>query len=311
MENAKFKKILVTGGAGFIGSHVVDLLIKNGYQVAVVDDLSAGNRKNLNPKAKFFKINILSPKLIDIFSKFKPQAVIHHAAQINVRSSITEPIFDAKTNILGSINLLEACRRIKIKKIVYANSGGAMYGEPKKLPCSENHPIQPLSPYGISKQTIEHYLWFYHKLSGIDYNSLRYANVYGPRQDPKGEAGVVAIFIDKLLAGERPVIFSDGEQTRDFVFVADVAEANLAALQKMTKSHCFNIGSGQAFSVNQIFKSLSQIIQTQIKPKFGPAVPGEVRDIVLDTNLAKKELGWQVKTRLYDGLKKTVAWFKF
>jgi len=305
------KKVLITGGAGFIGSHVVDLLIKNGYSIAVVDDLSTGIKKNLNAKAKLYKINILSPRLSDVLLRFKPDAIVHHAAQINVRSSVQKPIFDAKTNILGSINLLEACRRSKVKKIVYANSGGAMYGEPERLPCSENHPVHPLCPYGISKQTVEHYLWLYQKLYGLDYIALRYANVYGPRQDPKGEAGVVAIFLDKMLARERPVIFGDGDQTRDFVFVSDVAEANLRALQKETKNRAFNIGSGKKTSVNQLFKSLRKILRSQIKPKFGPAIPGEVRDIVLDPSLAKKELGWEAKTALFEGLKKTAAWFKF
>ncbi len=300
-------KVLVTGGAGFIGSHIVDLLLKKNYEVVIVDNLSTGH--NINKKAKFYEADITDINLIHIFETEKPDFVIHEAAQINVRNSLNRPIFDAQVNILGSINVLECCKNTGVKKIVYASSGGAVYGEPLKIPCTEEHSINPLSPYGISKHAVEHYLYQYKKNFGLDYIILRYSNVYGPRQDPKGEAGVVSIFIDNLMKNETPVINGDGKQTRDFVFVEDVAEANLLAVKKSTKSKIFNIGTGSETSVNQIFEKLKKISNSKINAKHGPEIKGEVRRISLDCGLAKKELGWVPKTSIDEGLKRTYGHF--
>ncbi len=300
-------KVLVTGGAGFIGSHVVDLLLKKGYNVSIVDDLSTGRVENLNTKAKFFNLDICDKKLRNVFKKEKFDFVVHHAAHINVRNSVKNPMFDANSNILGSINLLECCRDFKIRKIVYASTGGAIYGEPEYLPADEKHPVKPLCPYGISKHVVEHYLELYQKLYGINFVALRYANVYGPRQDPLGEAGVVAIFTGKYLKNEIPTIFGDGKQTRDFVYVRDVAESNLLSLEKNI-SGIFNIGTGIETSVNDLSKKLEKITKSKVKAKHGSAVPGEVRRIALDIKLAKKVLGWRPKIKLDAGMKETVEW---
>lgn len=303
-------KVLVTGGAGFIGSHVVDALIDGGYQVAVVDDLSSGSEENLNPKAKFYKKNICDPALEDIFDFEKPDYVVHHAAQINVRKSVVDPIYDANINIIGSINLLECCKNYKVKKIVYASSGGAIYGEPIRLPADEDHQIRPICPYGASKYAVENYLYIYWKNFGVDYVSLRYANVYGPRQDPLGEAGVVAIFTNKLLKGETPVIFGDGEQTRDFVYVKDVAKANILALQNRTERKEFNIGTGVETSVNQLYSKLKTILSSNIEAAHGDPIPGEVKRIYLDIQEAEKQLGWRPQISLEAGLRETAEYFK-
>lgn len=303
-------KALVTGGAGFIASHVVDGLLADGYDVAVVDNLSTGYAENLNPRARFYEAGIGEPELEAVFDKEAPDVVVHHAAHILVRNSVADPVYDAKVNVLGSVNLLEQCRTHDVEKVVYASSGGACYGEADYLPADEKHPVNPLCPYGITKHTVEHYLWLYERLYGLDYAALRYGNVYGPRQDPAGEAGVIAIFLGKFLAGETPNINGDGEQTRDYVYVGDVAEANLLALQKKTKNKIFNIGTGTPTSVNDISALLQKLVPADIDPTHGPAVPGEVRDIHLDVSLAKKELGWKAKTTLEEGMKKTVEWTK-
>lgn len=302
--------IFVTGGAGFIGSNVVDLLIEDGYNVVIIDDLSSGKRKNLKKEAKFYKLDICNPNLKKIFKKERPEFVIHQAAQVDVRKSIANPEFDADVNILGSINLLECCKNFNIKKVVYASSGGAVYGEPQYLPADESHPINPISPYGASKHAVEHYLELYRKNFGIDYVSLRYSNVFGPRQDPFGEGGVIAIFIGKFLKNITPVIFGDGNQTRDFVYVGDVANANLISLNKKIDMRIFNIGTGIETSVNEISDKLKNILNSKIDPIHGDAIKGEVRRIYLDVSLAKKELGWSPKTNLDNGLRKTIDWFK-
>lgn len=229
-------KILVTGGAGFIGSHIVDLYIKNGYEVIIIDDLSTGKAEYVNPKAKFYKLdinesNLNDNKLEDIFKEERPDIVNHHAAQISVSESVKDPVFDANVNILGTLNLLENCVKYNVKKFIFASTGGAIYEETEKIPIDENHPTRPLSPYGVSKLAIENYLYFYKKVHHLDSVILRYANVYGPRQDPYGEAGVVAIFINKMLKGENPIIYGDGNQTRDFVYISDAAQSNLLALK--------------------------------------------------------------------------------
>lgn len=302
-------KILVTGGAGFIGSHLVDRLIGEGHKVFVIDNLSSGKRENLNPKAKFYQADIQDQKISNIFKKEKPEIVFHYAAQIDLRKSVEKPIEDAKINILGSLNILENCKKFKIKKIVFASTGGAMYGEAKILPTPEDYPTNPPSPYGIAKLTIEKYLNYYYQIFGLPYVALRLANVYGPRQNSKGEAGVIAIFCDKMLKGEQPIIYGNGEQSRDFVFVDDVAEANILAM-KSKKVGIFNIGTGKETDINAIFEKTKKLTGAKCKKIHIPAKIGEQRRSYLDYSRIKKELGWQPKYNFTDGLKKTVDWFK-
>ena len=299
-------KILVTGGAGFIGSHVVDLFIAKGYEVVIVDDLSTGHESNLNPNAVFYKMDIRDPGLVDVFAKERPDFVSHHAAQMDVRRSVSQPLFDADVNILGSINVIECARKFEIKKFVYISSGGAAYGEPEYLPCDEKHPINPICQYGASKHTVEHYLYMYQINYGLEYTVIRYPNVYGPRQDPKGEAGVIAIFIGKMLANEPVVINGDGEQQRDFVHVSECANANFLALQ--ARSGIYNLGSGYGISVNQIFTALRKITGYSQDAMYGPAKLGETRVIYLDAALAFKEMGWKSVIKLEDGLRQTLEY---
>lgn len=299
----------MTGGAGFIGSHVVDLLVEKGYEVVVVDDLSTGRIENINEDAKFYNVSICSQELREIFGKERPDFVLHFAAQVNVRKSFNDPKFDANINIKGSINLLECCRYLCVDKIVYASTGGAIYGNPQYLPVDEKHPIKPLSPYGASKHAIEHYLYIYKNNYNINYISLRYGNVYGPRQDPNGEAGVIAIFTNRLLKNERPVIFGDGNQTRDFIFVEDAANAAILALERDVRKKTLNIGTGRETSVNEICNKLRSIIGNNINPIYSDPIEGEVRRICLNSDNAKRELNWKPKNSIDDGLKKTVDWF--
>lgn len=303
-------KVLVTGGAGFIGSHIVDRLIDEGYDVIIVDDLSSGKEDNLNPGAKFYKIDIQSPSLKDIFMEEMPDFVSHQAAQVDVRRSVADPIFDARVNILGTINLLENCVRYNVKKVIFASSGGAIYGEQEVFPAPETHPIRPISPYGITKLVAEHYLYYYKTVYGLDYVSLRYANVYGPRQDPYGEAGVVAIFIQKMLSGGQPVINGDGEQTRDFVYVEDVARANILALRNNTEENIFNIGTGIETSVNKIFHILRGIINPAVKELYDTPKIGEQRRSVINPTRAKDKLNWEPEMTLSGGLERTVRSWK-
>ena len=303
-------KILVTGGAGFIGSHVVDTYISQGYDVAVVDDLSTGRLSNLNPEATFYKMDIRSPRLSEVFEKERPDFVNHHAAQMDVRRSVVDPIFDADINILGSINLIECARRFQVKRIVYISTGGAVYGEPQYLPCDEAHPIKTICQYGISKHTVEHYLYMYHQIYGLDYVVLRYPNVYGPRQDPHGEAGVVAIFAGKMIRGEQALINGDGEQQRDFVYVGDCARANLLALQINREAVIYNLGSGQGTSVNQIYSALKEITDYSLPELHGPTKLGETRRIYLDAAKARHELDWVPAVSLDEGLAQTVEYFR-
>jgi UDP-glucose 4-epimerase len=303
-------KILVTGGAGFIGSHVVDLFIENGFDVVVVDDLSTGRLSNLNPAVTFYKLDIRSPQLADVFEKERPDYINHHAAQMDVRRSVIDPLFDADVNILGSINLIKCAKDFRVKRFVYISTGGAVYGEPKYLPCDEVHPINPICQYGASKHTVEHYLYMYQYLYGLDYVVLRYPNVYGPRQDPQGEAGVVAIFTGLMLKGEQATVNGDGEQQRDFVYVGDCARANLLAVQTAKESAIFNLGSGQGTSINQIFDQLKTITGYKLERIHGPAKDGETRRIYLDANKARDELGWTPTIDLDTGLQKTVDYFR-
>ena len=303
-------KILVTGGAGFIGSHVVDLFVSKGYEVVIVDDLSTGRVSNLNPAAKFYKIDIRDPKIRDIFEAERPDYVSHHAAQMDVRRSVAQPLFDADVNILGSLNLIECAKEFGVKHFVYISSGGAAYGEPERVPCVETDPINPICQYGASKHTVEHYLYMYHVNYGLNYTVLRYPNVFGPRQDPQGEAGVVAIFTGKMLLGEPVTINGDGEQTRDYVFVGECAYANYLAITCEHESGIYNLGWGRPTSVNQIFTNLAAITEYNQPANYGPAKLGETRHIYLDASKAKKELGWAPARTLEEGLRETVEYFR-
>ncbi len=302
-------KILVTGGAGFIASHVTDRYLQLGHEVAVVDNLSTGFRENINKDAIFYEEDIRKFDAIDkIFKDFKPDIVNHHAAQMDVRKSVEDPVYDAECNILASLNLIIKAVEYNVKRFIYISTGGAVYGEPKELPVKETHPINPECQYGISKHTVEHYLYLYKLLYGLDYVVLRYPNVYGPRQNPMGEAGVVAIFCGKMLKNEQPVIFGDGEQLRDYVYIDDVVEANVLALNK--GSGIYNIGSGIGSSVNFIYRILADELGYKNKPVYDRPRKGEIYKIYLNADLAKKELGWSYKVKFEEGLRRTARWFK-
>ncbi len=303
------KKIAVTGGAGFIGSHIVDLLIERGYDVAVIDDLSTGKKENLNPKARFYEVNMCDPYLREVLGKEGPDAVIHLAAQVSVRNSITNPRFDARTNIIGSLSLFESCKDLCIEKVVYASTV-RIYGEPAYLPVDEKHPAQPISPYAASKYAVENYLHYYKRSHNIDFTSLRYANVYGPRQDPSCEAGVVSIFIDKLLHKNKVTINGDGGQTRDFVYVADAAKATIYALEKDCGNCAYNIGSGTSVSVEKLLSELKKLTGVDTFPIYEDPVNGEIRNMRTKCDLAKDELSWAAETTLEAGLKKTIDWHR-
>jgi UDP-glucose 4-epimerase len=303
-------KILVTGGAGFIGSHVVDLFVSQGYEVVIVDDLSTGRSSNLNPAAKFYQVDIRDPKLREVFEVERPDFISHHAAQMDVRRSVAQPLFDAHVNILGSINVIECAKEFGVKHFVYISTGGAVYGEPIRLPCDESHPIDPICQYGASKHTVEHYLYMYHVNYGLNYTVLRYPNVFGPRQDPHGEAGVVAIFTGKMLDREPVTINGDGEQTRDFVYVGDCARANLLAVTVEHQPGIYNLGWGLPTSINQIFSTLAKVTDFPHPVQYGPAKVGETRHIYLDASKANKDLGWAPTFTLEEGLQETVNYFK-
>lgn len=301
--------ILVTGGAGFIGSHIVDTYIDAGHEVTVVDDLSTGKRENLNPKARFVQADIQDPTVRQLIVREKIDVLNHHAAQMDVRRSVADPLFDARINILGMLNLLEGAREAGVKKIIFASSGGTVYGEQETFPATEEHATRPICPYGVSKRTGEQYLYFYHVEYRIPYIALRYANIYGPRQDPHGEAGVVAIFTLRLLAGQQPIINGDGKQTRDYVFVGDVARANLAALQA-DYTGPINIGTASETDVNQLFGYLRQLTGSAAPETHGPAKSGEQRRSVLAWNRAQQLLGWQPEMKIEEGLRRTVEYFR-
>lgn len=312
-------RILVTGGAGFLGSHIVDGLLAEGHEVTVVDNLSTGKRENLNTKAEFYEMDICNSDLERVFQEGKFDYVDHHAAQIDVRHSVADPVFDARVNILGLLNLLENCRKYSLKGFVIASSGGVVYGEPQKLPVPEKYPKGPQSPYGVSKLASEFYLNYYAQVMGLPYITLRYGNVFGPRQDPLGEAGVIAIFGLKMLKGEIPTIFGNGEQLRDYVYVGDVVQANLRAIEHLQKgfscysaggcainNFAYNIGTGKGTSVNELFALLKNTICFKGDPLYGPERTGELKRIYLDISKAREELGWQPEMGLYEGLQLTV-----
>jgi UDP-glucose 4-epimerase len=303
-------RVLVTGGAGFIGSHVVDRLLARGHEVRVVDNLSSGRRESVDARAPLYLTDIRSPRLAEVFEAERPEAVLHHAAQAEVRRSVEDPVLDAAVNIQGMLNLLLCCRRYNVARVVYASTGGAAYGDTDALPTPEEHPIRPTSPYGISKLTAEHYLRCWGALYGVGGIALRYANVYGPRQNPFGEAGVVAIFADRILRGEAVTINGDGEQTRDYVFVDDVAEAALLALERGDTAGVVNIGTGIETTVNSLLRRLEAVAGVRAQARHGPPKPGEQRRSVLDPSAAKRLLGWTPRVTLDEGLGRTLDYFR-
>lgn len=302
-------KILVTGGAGFIASHITDAFINEGHQVVVLDDLSTGFEKNINPAAKFIKANICDKNLDQLFEAEKFDLVNHHAAQMDVRRSVKDPEFDATTNILGTLNLLQNAKKFGVKKFMFASTGGAVYGEQEYFPADEKHNTQPKSPYGISKLAVEKYLYFYNSEFGLNYSILRYANIYGPRQNAMGEAGVVAIFSTKLLKGEQPIINGSGKQTRDYVFVGDVVKANLLLLNDRD-SDIFNVGTTIETNVNQLFNLLNKITGANKDEVHGPAAAGEQMRSVITSEKLFKKFGWKPSTKLEEGLQITVDYFR-
>mgnify|MGYP001217399433 CR=1 FL=1 len=302
-------KILVTGGAGFIASHIADAYLAGGHEVVIIDDLSSGKRANLPAAAKFHHADIRSPEAREIVRTERPQVLSHHAAQMDVRRSVADPAFDAGVNVLGFINLLEAAREVGVAKVLFASSGGAVYGEQEEFPAPESHPHNPLSPYGITKATGEHYLFYYHAVYGLPYVALRYANVFGPRQDPHGEAGVVAIFTERLLAGQAPTINGEGKQTRDYVFVGDVVRANVAALATSFVGP-INVGTGIETDVTVLYAHLRVLTGSLHQAEHGLAKAGEQRRSVIDNRRAAEVLKWRPEVPLEEGLRRTVEFFR-
>ncbi len=300
--------ILVTGGAGFIGSHIVDAYVEAGHRVVVIDDLSSGKREQVHPKAAFHEMDILSPDVERVLAEENIEIVNHHAAQISVTASVSDPERDARVNILGSLNLLRHAAARGVKKFIFASTGGALYGMQERYPADENHPVRPISPYGISKYCVENYLAFFHATHGLTPIILRYSNVFGPRQDPHGEAGVVAIFSDRFLNDTAPTIFGDGKQTRDFISVFDVVRANVRALScPLTGAH--HISTGKETSVNELCAQFNKLTGKNLTPRHEPARPGEVDRSVLDAGRFRKAAGWQAEDTLESGLKKTYEYF--
>jgi UDP-glucose 4-epimerase len=302
-------KILITGGAGFVGSHIADAYLAAGHQVVVIDDLFTGHRKNVNPACEFHEMDIRDPQLESLFQKHRFDLVSHQAARGNVRASMEDPMTYADVNVRGGVNLLECCRKHGVRKIVYSSTGGCVYGDPKYLPADEAHPLQPRDPYGASKASYELYLPVYQMNYGLNFTILRYPNVYGPRQDPFGEAGVVSIFAGQMLRNLQPVINGDGEQLRDYVYVADVVRANLLVLDR-GDNDVFNVGWGQGTSVNQIFHMLKSVLGVDVAEVHGPPKLGEIRQTYLDSQKARRVLGWTPQVSLEEGLRKTVDYFR-
>jgi UDP-glucose 4-epimerase len=296
-------KVLVTGGAGFIGSHLVDRLVMEGHEAVVVDNLATGKRRNINRAARFYKMDIQSWRLERVFRNERPNVVMHLAAQMDVRKSVEDPMFDAQVNVLGTLNVLQQAVRHGVRKVIFSSSGGAIYGEQEIYPAPEVHVTKPLSPYGLSKLCGEQYLSYYQRVSGLQAVSLRYANVYGPRQDPEGEAGVVAIFIQKMLNNEQAVINGNGRQTRDFVFVDDV-------VMGQETQGTYNVGTGVETSINDLFRILIQHTGSTCKEIHGPAKKGEQARSVIDNTKLRHEVSWEPRADLSDGLKKTVEYFR-
>ncbi len=302
-------RILVTGGAGFIGSHVADALIGLGHDVHVMDDLSSGFERNVPAGATFHRADIRSTQAADLIRAHRPQVLVHHAAQMDVRRSVADPRLDASINVDGFLNLMEAGREGGLQKVVFASTGGAIYGDPEYVPQDESHPLRPLSPYGITKLVTEKYLYFYEQTHGIRFAILRYGNIYGPRQNPHGEAGVIAIFAEKMLDREQPVVNGDGSQTRDYVFVGDVVRANLAVLEH-EQSGIFNVGTGVETDVVTLFRTINDYTGGHTDERHVAAKPGEQMRSVLSYAHTQQALGWQPQVSIADGLRTTVDWFK-
>jgi UDP-glucose 4-epimerase len=304
-------RIIVTGGAGFIGSHVVDECIGAGHEVAVVDNFwshGGGRRENVHPKAKLFEIDIRDKGLVDVVASFRPEVISHHAAQHSVALSTADPDYDADVNVRGLINVLESCVRVGVKKVIFASSA-ATYGTPQYLPIDEKHPQLPESPYGITKMVAEHYLRYFATAKNLKFTALRYGNVYGPRQDPNGEAGVIAIFTGRILQGQSIRVDWDGEQQKDYVFVGDIARANATALIH-GHNEIFNIGTGVGTSVNALHKAIAGVVGRDVSVVNAPKRAGDVRMCVFAVDKARETLGWEPTTRLTDGIAKTVDYFK-
>jgi len=303
-------KILVTGAAGFIASHVADAYEEAGHDVVVIDDLSRGTQKNVGVGCRFYSCDIRDRESVEkVFRLEKPDIVNHHAAQMDVRRGVREPLFDAQVNILGGINLLEAAVANGVRRFIYAGTAGAGYGEPNRLPVPEDYPINPITPYGISKHTVEHYLFTFRFLYGLNYVALRYGNVYGPRQSSQGEAGVFAIFCEQMLSGGQPVIYGDGTKIRDYVYVSDVAAANVAALERGA-GEIFNIASGVQTTDQQVFELVRDLLGKSVQPKYASRRPGEIDRICLDISKAERLLGWRPVVSLAEGARRTVAYFR-
>jgi len=301
-------RILLTGGAGFIGSWVSDYYLQNGHEVIIIDNLSTGLRDNVPSKAEFIEGDIRDMVLLEkIFNDIKPEIVNHHAAQINVRVSVDDPQLDASVNIVGTLNILENSRKMGVHKVIFSSTGGAIYGEPEQIPADESTKQEPLSPYGTSKLCVENYLKYYKKVYGLNYTALRYSNVYGQRQNPHGEAGVIAIFCTNILNGSSCKIFGTGEQTRDYVHCEDVARANVLCLT--SPDGIYNIGTSVETSVNSIVESLKQITEKEFEVEYLPKRIGEVDRISVDNSFARRELNWSPETDFYKGLEKTWEWF--
>lgn len=302
-------KALVTGGAGFIGSHIVDVFIENGWDVSVVDNLSSGKKENVNPAAKLTVMDICSPEMADFVTGEKPDVALHVAAQISVSLSVREPGFDAEQNIVGPVKLAMACAKAGVGKVIFSSSGGTVYGEVPEGAADENSPFNPISPYGISKMAFEYYLEFFRREYGLKFTTLRYGNVYGPRQDPHGEAGVVAIFTMAMLSGKTPTINGDGKFYRDYVYAKDVAAANFLAVEK-GGCRAYNIGTGTATDVNEIFGFIAERVGFSSPANYGPARAGDLLRSVLDYSLAAGELGWKPSVDIGEGMRQTVDFFK-
>jgi UDP-glucose 4-epimerase len=301
-------RVLLSGGAGFIGSHVAEALLGRHHEVAIVDDLSSGKRENVPEGAHLYEMDVRSG-CEEVFEDFEPEALSHQAAQMDVRRSVREPDFDAEVNVLGTIRLLQNCIEYGVGKVVFASTGGAVYGEQQRFPATEDHPQYPLSPYGVSKLAGERYLYYYLAQYGLPYVALRYSNVFGPRQDPHGEAGVVAIFSGNLAEGKTSTINGTGEQTRDYVYVEDVARANVLALEGEVPSAAYNVGTGSETSVNELYELLVGISGKDLAPEHGPAKPGEQLRSSVDPTLAGRVMGWHPEVDLTSGLKETLRFF--
>ncbi len=306
---AETTKVLVTGGAGFIGSHLVNGLLDNNYAVAVVDDLSAGQLRNVNHRATFYHAPINDPRINQIIQREGPEIIFHLAAQSSVRQSALDPVADADSNVLGTISLLSAAAAEGVDKIVFSSTGGAIYGNPDTIPCDEDTPVSPLTPYALSKYVSELYLKLFYQTYGLAYTILRYSNVYGPGQDPNGEAGVISIFAGLMLRGRSPNIYGDGEQERDFVYVSDVVEANLAAMYH-GDGRTYNIGTGEPVTINRIYSLLQACTDFHDEPVYRPRRAGEVLKIALDSACAGRELAWEPKVSLEEGLRLSVDYVR-